>query len=688
MRILLLVISVLVSFFKAINKHIKMQTDYPIVVRIILSATVVSMVVIFVSVFVAGGYTMYRELRADSGRGAIALSDDYFGDVANTIYYPDQNWSAADSLWYYNTTQGSNLMPYDIFMYLEIAEYGSKELFRGHNNIKKYRYLPQYPTAENPDGLPVGWVKNEYDAGPYYDTYEVEEYLGFTCSACHTTQINYKGVGIRIDGAPTLADMESMLNDLKASLRASLYNNGKFERLAKNVLSSESPAKDKLVKFRKLLQKVYDDLDEYSQVNAPIHNKGKPDEQLVHYGYARLDAFGRIYNRILTHIETDNYQTNPANAPVSYPFLWDTPQSDFVQWNGVGNNSSGGGLGPLGRNTGEVLGVFATFAVDEQRTKNADTGELEDIKVKYTASADSTNQIRLESQLKSLWSPLWQELIDHGIFEKDSIDLSLADQGRELYKDYKCIDCHQLIDRTDNYRRITSQFSRVDLIGTDKFMAENALTYCGKNGNIRSLDNAMCGKEPRNVDKINALSAVSAVTGGVILDRILDDILIPLYAIVDNPFSFFSKQKSIRYVDFKISEGYLNAYKGRPLNGIWATAPYLHNGSVPNLYELFLPSCSDDEIREGKQCRSNKFTTGSREFDTVKVGFVQKSVTDYPGLFVFDTSLLSNSNKGHEYVVGVTPFPVVDERGEISYVKLPKINDYQRRALVEYLKTL
>ena len=28
------------------------------------------------------------------------------------------------------------------------------------------------------------------------------------------------------------------------------------------------------------------------------------------------------------------------------------------------------------------------------------------------------------------------------------------------------------------------------------------------------------------------------------------------------------------------------AYKARPLEGIWATAPYLHNGSVPNLYEL------------------------------------------------------------------------------------------------------
>ena len=33
----------------------------------------------------------------------------------------------------------------------------------------------------------------------------------------------------------------------------------------------------------------------------------------------------------------------------------------------------------------------------------------------------------------------------------------------------------------------------------------------------------------------------------------------------------------------------LLAYKARPLTGIWATAPYLHDGSVPTLYDLLLP---------------------------------------------------------------------------------------------------
>ena len=46
---------------------------------------------------------------------------------------------------------------------------------------------------------------------------------------------------------------------------------------------------------------------------------------------------------------------NTPDAPVSYPFLWDISHSDYLQWNGLAPNA---GPGPLGRNTGEVIGVF------------------------------------------------------------------------------------------------------------------------------------------------------------------------------------------------------------------------------------------------------------------------------------------------------------------------------------------
>ncbi len=92
-----------------------------------------------------------------------------------------------------------------------------------------------------------------------------------------------------------------------------------------------------------------------------------------------------------------------------------------------------------------------------------------------------------------------------------------------------------------------------------------------------------------------------------------------------------------------------------PLAGIWATAPYLHNGSVPNLYELLLPSNQ----------RTTKFYVGNREFEPKKVGF---STDQAAGTTLFDTSLSGNSNLGH------------DTYGTFT--------EEERWQLVEYLKSL
>ncbi len=100
-------------------------------------------------------------------------------------------------------------------------------------------------------------------------------------------------------------------------------------------------------------------------------------------------------------------------------------------------------------------------------------------------------------------------------------------------------------------------------------------------------------------------------------------------------------------------------YKARPLNGIWATAPYLHNGSVPNLWELLKPV-----NHPGANTRRTKtFFVGNREFDKTNVGFESDS-----GPFKFDTALPGNSNAGDEY--GTT------------------LSDTEKRQLIEYLKSL
>jgi hypothetical protein len=101
--------------------------------------------------------------------------------------------------------------------------------------------------------------------------------------------------------------------------------------------------------------------------------------------------------------------------------------------------------------------------------------------------------------------------------------------------------------------------------------------------------------------------------------------------------------------------GRLDAYKAIPLAGVWAGAPYLHNGSVPNLAELLKPPAD----------RAVRFTFGGRDYDPAVVGY--PADTAAPG-YVLDTTLPGNANTGHEY--GTT------------------LSDADKAALLEYLKTL
>jgi hypothetical protein len=110
------------------------------------------------------------------------------------------------------------------------------------------------------------------------------------------------------------------------------------------------------------------------------------------------------------------------------------------------------------------------------------------------------------------------------------------------------------------------------------------------------------------------------------------------------------------------------AYKVRPLNGVWATPPYLHNGSVPNVYALLSP------VSE----RPAKFYLGNREYDPVNVGYRTDKID---GGFEFDTSLRGNHNTGHEFK------GAAGDKSQDGVIG-PGLTPEERRALVEYIKTL
>jgi hypothetical protein len=687
---------------------------------------------------------IYQNWDDDPDRGAIAFENGAFGESYSKPVYLDQGWNENDSLWFYNTTQGSALMPYDFFIALEQAT--SNELFRANSLIDKYRYLPQKPTFFNRDGLPVGFVK---------ESYKGKDYIGFTCAACHSGQVNYKNIGIRIDGGPAMADMVGFLVDLQNTLEVTMTDPEKSQRFVTKVLNlknSYGDAKDVQTDLKRWARKIR----LYNTIN----------ESSVEYGYARLDAFGRIYNRVLEHVisrkqlrdvllgmsKVEDIDTNlltraqvdkvlegisetiigdlqfakiidrlmssqegypglrmgdmqriktkifnEPNAPVSYPFLWDVVQSDYVQWNGLASNAA---MGPLGRNTGEVIGVFGILDWEAHKRgwslSSWLTGQSsKSYQIDFSSSIDSVNLSRLESHLASLTSPVWPTLTKEGLkqdqakqifdqFPEWKIDEQKVRRGRRLYAQH-CESCHEVIDRTDRDRVVVANMSSLAVVGTDPAMAQNSVNYSGYSGNFKNTYQAESVGALVIKDRAPVVQILTAATMGEVAtepnpdkwwpQRSLDWLYLMAKSFFDNKIK--ASVKSGNYDPDTTAEPYrsLLSYKARALNGIWATAPYLHNGSVPSIYDLLLPVKRPGDPEDGLY-RPVEFKVGSREFDPRKIGLRTEG---YEG-FTFKADKLGDFNSGHEY--GTVHAPAVNGQ------KPEPLTDEQRWDLVEYIKTL
>src|SRR5258708_21546051 len=116
-----------------------------------------SLLAVFLLVFGPIIYAkIYQNWDTDPDRGAIGIEGGAYGESYSTPRYLEQGWTNSDSLWFYNTSQGSGLMPYDMILALKQGD--SDELFRSDKNVDKFRYLPQKKTFFNPESLPFGFM--------------------------------------------------------------------------------------------------------------------------------------------------------------------------------------------------------------------------------------------------------------------------------------------------------------------------------------------------------------------------------------------------------------------------------------------------------------------------------------------------------------------------------------------------
>ena len=554
------------------------------------------------------------------------------------LHYLDQ-WSDADRQIYYYTPQGTQVkgLRYNWFSALELPF--STQRFAAPDYLARFGFLvdtQHKPSAANPGNLPVGFTRHQNPNSGV-------EYLDITCAACHTGELRYNGQALRIDGAPAQHVLPSSVPTLRggsfgqalvASMAATYYNPWKFERFARTVLGDTYDAQHQHLRTEFKVS-----LDNFLAVAWNDTHRGLyPTLE----GPGRTDAFGRIANASFGDaISPKNYRI--ANAPVDYPHLWGMWSFDWVQWNASAKQ-------PMARNIGEALGVGATLSFfDEQ-------GQPLQGDARYPSSVRVRDLHLIEETLQKLKPPVWPEQLF------GNIDKPLAAKGRTLFAQH-CAGCHVPPVKNEDGRWVQQlRMIPVDVIGTDPNTVNNiadqrydlsALQWDPaelKNMNVTLFP---ASEEPLDMGKLSVAKGLAFVTA-----------FVEKYA-YDSAGIGPEEQARLNGYGLPIAVQEVRAYKARPLEGIWATAPYLHNGSVPTLYQLLSPQSERDET----------FYRGSFEYDPRHLGYRTEA---FKGGFVLDTRISGNHNSGHEFRAG--------KRG--NGVIGPLLHPEERWALMEYLKVL
>lgn len=448
--------------------------------------------------------------------------------------------------------------------------------------------------------------------------------MGLTCSFCHTTQFNYNGATYRIDGGPSLQNNAKFGHMLIGSL-AGMLRSKHFDAFASGVLkqSGQEATPENIQRLRQAM----------TMYVARLTDRSGRDISPQIWGPGRIDALGRGGNLVFAQLNQDNLR--PANAPVSIPPLWGVWNYDRVQWGGSIRH-------PLARNIAQVIGVNANLFTSEHPPFEP----YVDPSDPYRSSVDVHKLGQLEDLAKKIQPPRWPKAFP-------AIDREKAARGKQLYhqkgKGGLCAHCH--VPKTREQANGGAPRLKVTMIprhevGTDPLYLNNFAA--------RRVDTGALG--------------LGILTAGQAVKIMTDEIMVRAGVRDDGDYQGVTNEWS----DSK-------EYIARPHVAVWATAPYLHNGSVPTLYELLSPA---DQ-------RHDCFVIGPvMEFDPRYVGYAIRGCTaeggapDDPG-FAFRTALPGNGNGGHEFRNTPNCGTNAKEPGILGC----ELSHDERLDIIEYLKT-
>jgi|HubBroStandDraft_6_1064221.scaffolds.fasta_scaffold21309_2 hypothetical protein len=569
---------------------------------------------------------------------------------ANKPVWMPQNWTSKQRDWFYHADQGTQTfgIPYEWFIALEqpALSFSDPGLLSDSMYLDRFGFISD--TSSVKPELPIGFahgspLKNT-DGTPVLNpqTKIPMTSLGLTCAACHTGRFTYQKTAVIVDGGSALTNVKNFQKAVGLSIVYTHLVPGRLARFADRVLGpgASDGAKSSL---RQQFNAVYERVREVKNLETSVQAHS------VAEGFARLDALSRIGNTVFA-LDLDRHENFVAySAPVHFPRIWDASWFEWVQYNGSIQQ-------PMTRNVGEALGVGATMNIPVAGGGRPASSARVDIIFQIEQLLAGDKPPTPKDGFTGLTSPKWADS------PLPAINKDLVPQGAALYKK-RCKTCH-LSATSDPDFWTAPQWLPVNAAG-ERYL------------DLNMIDIERVGTDPAQAEdmktRIVAFPASLAITNesgqvvtsgdfGGALGKLVTAVVSRWYDSQDPPTAPALRDKMNGFRPDGVRAPL--KYKARPLDGIWATPPYLHNGSVPNLYTLLSPVAE----------RPKTFYLGNREYDPVNVGYHTEG---FPGGLMLDTSIRGNSNSGHEFNNG-------SGKGIIG----PLLTPDERRALIEYLKTL
>lgn len=516
--------------------------------------------------------------------------------------------------------------------------------------------------------------------------------MGTTCSACHTYNLKTPSGDMIIPGSPANLSLEWLLGDMiestfslfvnvgdqltdflvsfgyERSEAAKLANEFKKETIRNTEAATKRAFVAKALHLRKRIpgykliveeSNIADRLKSllrltlHMEKDAPLGNElnkrmefiaklavGTPKKTFqdgqwikfhgVNSGYGRVDAFIGAFNNVLRN---PNERINII-SPIGFPPLWGIQNKYLLHYTGNTNSVTY-------RNIGLAVAAGSLFLNDET---NEATVKIE-------------NLFKIENILYKMDIPNWRKTFKDMTLSEFKIDEVKTLRGKEIFRN-NCAGCHSP-EKTITFDSKNNKFI-------------NPL-YQHRLGNQNKI-----GTDPnlavQIVKPISPLTDQKSYPAKIYSNRIRDvaEAYFKKYNISkeEQERLMFTKYRGEQFFkDVKIEKPD-SSYLARDLSGVWSTAPFLHNDSVPTLWDLLLKP----------QDRPKKFVVKSRSFDPVTVGLkdyregiencepreLKKKKADIH--LCLDTTAEGNSNAGHDFGTNLT--------------------DSEKFDLIEYLKVI